>query len=73
MAQRVSQRVVVASEGNLDESKRYSNIQLFNEDGTPFTAGEGGAAGTTGYTGEVVAGENTLAFEDGVLKTVTPV
>ena len=42
MAKRVRQEVVVASPGDLDESKRYSNIQLFNEDGTPF-AGESGA------------------------------
>lgn len=43
MAKRVRQEVVVESEGNLDESKRYSNIQLFNEDGTPFSGGSGPA------------------------------
>lgn len=39
MAKRIRQEVVVESEGNLNESKRYSHIQLFNEDGTPFTGG----------------------------------
>lgn len=42
MAKRVRQEVVVSGGGNLDESKRYSNIQLFNEDGSPFS-GEAGA------------------------------
>ena len=41
MAKRVRQEVVVSGGGNLDESKRHSNVQLFNEDGTPFSGGGG--------------------------------
>ena len=41
MAKCIRQEVVVSSEGNLDETKRYFNIQLFNEDGTPFSGGSG--------------------------------
>lgn len=53
------------------EGQLLSKIALFNPDGTPFTGGgEGG--GTTGYTGSVTVGTDVLAFEDGVLKTVTP-
>lgn len=72
MAKRVRQEVVVSSEGNLDENKRYSNIQLFNEDGTPFSGGSSPQP-IEGYTGDVIVDTNTLSFEDGILKTVTPV
>lgn len=46
MAKRVRQEVVVSSEGDLDESKLYSNIQLFNEDGSPFSGAAGAPLAT---------------------------
>ena len=70
MAKRVLQKVVQAPDGELDTSKRYTSIRLFNEDGTPFSA-EGGAE-VTGYTGSVTAGDSVLTFENGVLKAVDP-
>lgn len=70
MAQLTSQTVVV-EQAELAEGALTKRTALFNEDGTPFTGG--GSTPVTGFTGDVVAGTDTLSFEDGVLKTVTPV
>lgn len=55
MAKRTRQAVVVSSEGDLDESKRYSNVELFNADGTPF-AGEGASLPATATAQELEDG-----------------
>ena len=59
MAKRIRQEVVVQAEGNLDKGKRSSNIQLFNEDGTPFSGGDGPALPALATAAELQAGTVT--------------
>lgn len=59
MAKRVRQEVVVSSEGDLDKGKRYSNIQLFNKDGSPFSGGGGPALPARASAAELEAGTVT--------------
>ncbi|QBZ73201.1 hypothetical protein SEA_THERESITA_8 [Microbacterium phage Theresita] len=69
----ITKQSVVVAQDEIREDQLVSEIALFNPDGTPFAGGDGPAPEPTeGYTGDVIVGSDILAFEDGVLKTVTP-